>query len=234
MTSATSGGDDTPSPAEETPWEVRHGEQVYGPYSRQDMRTYIAEGRIVAETPVRRTGETEWRRAAEIAEFQQLFHRLAEQTGARGPGDAESFDQVAHAGPDLHGVPGGASAPDVGPTGYPPPHEARPRGETATLAHIVYGLLVANLFIGFTGLIGALIAHVKRGSAPPWLASHYRWQIRTFWWSLLFSVIGVLTLRYQIGWAIVMLTLIWYIYRAIKGWLRLSSDRAVDDPAAWF
>lgn len=234
MTSATPDGDDAPAPAEETLWEIRHSDQVYGPYSGQDMGTYVAEGRIIAETPVRRVGEREWRRAAEIAEFQALFHRLAKQTAHHAPQDAEAFDQVAHTEPDLHGVPGGASAADVGPTGYPPPHEARPRGETTTLAHIVYGLLVANLFIGFTGLIGAVIAHVKRGSAPPWLATHYRWQIRTFWWSLLFSVIGVLTLRYQIGWAIVTLTLIWYIYRAIKGWVRLSGDRAVDDPTAWF
>jgi len=104
-----------------------------------------------------------------------------------------------------------------------------------TLTTIIYALYAASLLVGITAIVAIVMNYVKKDDvAGTFLESHFRWQIRTFWWSLLFSVIGVLTLRYQIGWAIVTLTLIWYIYRAIKGWVRLSSDRAVDDPTAWF
>ena len=55
--------------------------------------------------------------------------------------------------------------------------------------------------------------------------SHFRWQIRTFWFSLLWSVIGGITTLIVIGIPILGVTLIWYIYRIVKGWLRLSEGK---------
>ncbi|MXZ09042.1 MAG: hypothetical protein F4Y79_06295, partial [Gemmatimonadetes bacterium] len=52
---------------------------------------------------------------------------------------------------------------------------------TSGTAKIVYILYLAELVVGITGLIGVIMAYVNRSDAPEWLASHYRFQIRTFW-----------------------------------------------------
>src|SRR6266545_1381519 len=52
--------------------------------------------------------------------------------------------------------------------------------------------LIAPLF-GIVGIIGIILAYVKRGDATgTWLASHYQWLIRTFWYSLLWGCIGAI------------------------------------------
>src|SRR5271169_843257 len=50
--------------------------------------------------------------------------------------------------------------------------------------------LIAPL-MGIVGIIAIILAYVKRGEAAgTWLASHYRWLIRTFWYSLLWGIVG--------------------------------------------
>ncbi len=49
--------------------------------------------------------------------------------------------------------------------------------------------------VGLAAIVGVIIAYVKRGDAQgTWVASHFTWLIRTFWWSLLWDLIGVLML----------------------------------------
>jgi uncharacterized membrane protein len=57
-----------------------------------------------------------------------------------------------------------------------------------TLPGVVYALHIAGVVTGgVTCLIGAVLAYISRKDAPEWLASHYDFQIRTFWLALLFS-----------------------------------------------
>ncbi|HEY7761152.1 MAG TPA: hypothetical protein VIA64_17195, partial [Burkholderiales bacterium] len=58
--------------------------------------------------------------------------------------------------------------------------------------------------------------------------SHFRWQIRTFWWGLLWSVVGGLTTWILIGFLILAATAIWVIYRIVKGWLSLSEGKPME------
>jgi uncharacterized membrane protein len=101
-------------------------------------------------------------------------------------------------------------------------------------AHLNYGLLGLGLFTGWLAAVFAvIIAYVKlndvRGTA---LESHYRWQIRTFWWGLLWTALGGLLFVLIIGalgpsyliWGVAW---IWGAYRVIKGWLRLADLRPV-------
>jgi uncharacterized membrane protein len=55
--------------------------------------------------------------------------------------------------------------------------------------------------------------------------SHFRWQIRTFWFGLLWSVVGAITVWLIIGFVVLGAVSIWYIYRIAKGWLRLSEAK---------
>jgi len=77
---------------------------------------------------------------------------------------------------------------------------------------------------------------VKRGeTADTWLASHYRWLIRTFWFSLLWGMIGLI-LFFTLALVIVGLLLgplvwiatsIWVLYRLIRGYLLFKDSRPV-------
>lgn len=58
-----------------------------------------------------------------------------------------------------------------------------------------------------------------------WLESHFRWQIRTFWFGLLWSVIGLIAAFVVIGYFLLIANAIWIIYRIVKGWLRLADGK---------
>ncbi len=97
-----------------------------------------------------------------------------------------------------------------------------------TLATIVYALQALGFFLGITWIVGVVIDYVKlddvRGT---WLESHFRWQIRTFWWGLLWGVVGTVLLLVLVGWLVLLAAGIWVIYRIVKGWLALSEGKPV-------
>ncbi len=122
-------------------------------------------------------------------------------------------------------------------------------------AHIVYALHALGLAVGAFGaasvlgsflfgwpsIIAVVINYVKRGEARgTWLESHFDWQIRTFWWALLWALIvaavSALLAVVIIGfatWALGMFVLgVWAIYRVARGWLRLKDHRPMPSAAA--
>lgn len=110
------------------------------------------------------------------------------------------------------------------------------RGRQAkSFANVVYVVYIVGLFtVGLVTIAGLIMAYIKRGNAAgTWVESHYSWLIRTFWWSLLFTIIGILLLNVMIGIPILFLTGLWYVYRLVKGFIYLNDLRAVD-ASAWF
>ncbi|CAM5184215.1 Putative membrane protein OS=Castellaniella defragrans OX=75697 GN=HNR28_001734 PE=4 SV=1 [Castellaniella defragrans] len=97
------------------------------------------------------------------------------------------------------------------------------------IATVVYGLQILGVFLGgVPALIGLIINYVKRSDVQGTLAqSHFRWQIRTFWFGLLWAVIGVVLLAVAIGMAVLVADGIWMIYRVVKGWLYLNDRKAM-------
>lgn len=96
--------------------------------------------------------------------------------------------------------------------------------------------VVGSFIFGWPSIIAVIINYVKRGDARgTWLDSHFSWQIRTFWfamlWSLLVFLIGLPLTLVIVGfgiWAVGFFILgIWAIYRIVVGWTRLTSRRAV-------
>src|SRR3954470_6256842 len=87
-----------------------------------------------------------------------------------------------------------------------------------TLPVVVYALYLAALIsAGMTAVVGVILAYVSKGAAPEWLQSHYVFQIRTFWLSLLFSVIGCVLLPLGIGFVILPAVGVWVAVRCILG-----------------
>jgi uncharacterized membrane protein len=109
-------------------------------------------------------------------------------------------------------------------------------GVAAVAALISHGLpLIAPLF-GLVGIIAIIVAYVKRADAQgTWVASHFHWLIRTFWWSLLWAVLGGLILitlgliliGIPIAFAVWIVDTLWVFYRLIKGILLFKESRPV-------
>jgi uncharacterized membrane protein len=95
--------------------------------------------------------------------------------------------------------------------------------------------LIAPL-MGLIGIVGLILAYVKRADAAgTWLESHYRWLIRTFWFSFLWGVVGGLVLitlgliliGIPIAISIWVIATIWVIYRLLRGYVLFKDSKAI-------
>lgn len=104
---------------------------------------------------------------------------------------------------------------------------SNPKNESLTLC--IYVLYLASFILGgFTALIALIINYVKLEDVKnTYLESHFRYQIRTFWFGLLWGAIGVITLIFLVGYIILLLNFIWTIYRYIKGYAKLSKKEPI-------
>ena len=96
--------------------------------------------------------------------------------------------------------------------------------------------VIGSFIFGWPSIIAVIINYVKRSDAKgTWLESHFQWQIRTFWYAMLASLVigasGALLAIVLVGfaiWAIGFFLLgIWAIYRIAAGWMRLNDRRAI-------
>ena len=95
-----------------------------------------------------------------------------------------------------------------------------------TLTTVIYALYAVSLFIGITAIVAIVLNYIKREEAQgTWLESHFTWQIRTFWWSLAWFVLGWITFLILIGWVVWGVAYIWFIYRIAKGWINLNDNK---------
>jgi uncharacterized membrane protein len=121
-----------------------------------------------------------------------------------------------------------------------------PREGLITLAHVIYGLhafsaltgmlspamIVTAFLTGWPSIIAVILNYVKRSDVRgTWLDSHFSWQIRTFWYALLWLALGGVLFVTVVGivFALVLWfgTGIWVLYRIIRGWLALSSQKTL-------
>src|SRR5215510_6791917 len=121
---------------------------------------------------------------------------------------------------------------------------SEPMPSVLSVAHLVYALHTMAILVGIAGaatvigsfvgslpsIVAVILNYVKRGEARgTWVASHYRWQIRTFWCTLLWALIGwalVMTLiGAVVGVPILIALTLWLLYRIVRGWMRLRDRR---------
>src|SRR5512147_543888 len=112
--------------------------------------------------------------------------------------------------------------------------------------HAIYGLhafslltgilgaasVVGAFLIGWPSIIAVILNYVKRSEARgTWLESHFRWQIRTFWYGLLWVSLCLAFIAVTLGigllivWLPLALVSLWFIYRIVRGWIALSDSR---------
>jgi uncharacterized membrane protein len=96
--------------------------------------------------------------------------------------------------------------------------------------------LVSAFLSGWPSLLALLLNYLKnRDMAGTWLASHLRWQRRTFWFALLWLVIGYFFLHTLVGVLIGLMVLLvagqWAFYRIARGWIYLIKHNPMPMPA---
>jgi uncharacterized membrane protein len=112
--------------------------------------------------------------------------------------------------------------------------------------HVIYGLHALSVVIGVTSaafivtafvfgvpsIVAVVLNYVKRDEARgTFLESHFRWQIRTFWFTLLWCAIGGVLFATIVG-VILAIPLfvvvgVWVIYRVVRGWLALKDNKPI-------
>jgi uncharacterized membrane protein len=123
---------------------------------------------------------------------------------------------------------------------------AAPRESLIRLAYAIYALHAFSLVTGIVGaatvvgafltgwpsIIAVILNYAKRSEVRgTWLESHFQWQIRTFWFGLLWValcalfIVATLGIGLLIAWLPLTLVGLWFIYRIARGWLRLNSHR---------
>ena len=113
-----------------------------------------------------------------------------------------------------------------------------------TTTHIIYGLHTLSILIGLTSaitvvgafvfgvpsIIAVIVNYVNQPNARgTFLESHFRWQIRTFWFALMWILIGfvlfITIIGIPISWIVIVGAGIWVIYRIARGWLTLQDRK---------
>lgn len=98
---------------------------------------------------------------------------------------------------------------------------------------LVYALQALSFVVGVSCIVAVIINYVKLADvSETWLASHFRWQIRTFWFSMLWLVLGGVTLILVVGYFVLVANAVWVIYRIVKGWLYLNDRKPMVVPVA--
>ena len=120
------------------------------------------------------------------------------------------------------------------------------RPSLVQLTHVIYGLHAIAVFVGVTSaatvaggfvfglpsLVAVFLNYLKRSDVNgTWLESHFRWQIRTFWftllWLMVYGALIITIIGIPIAWILIALLGLWVGYRVIRGWLALSGGRPV-------
>jgi uncharacterized membrane protein len=92
--------------------------------------------------------------------------------------------------------------------------------------------VIGAFLTGWPSLIAVILNYIKRPDVRgTWLESHFRWQIRTFWFGLLWVVLclGFIAITFGIGiivaWLPLLVVTVWFIYRIARGWVALNDGR---------
>ena len=110
---------------------------------------------------------------------------------------------------------------------------AAERNRLTLLTHVMYGLHTASWFsAGVFSVIAIILNYVKRPDLPDdFFRSHFRWQARSFWFTLLWLVLAApLWVLVIPGWIAYSIIGLWYLYRFIRGWWSFFEGRAMPVP----
>ena len=98
--------------------------------------------------------------------------------------------------------------------------------EAKKLTTVIYALYAASFLVGVTSIFAIIINYIKKDEmAGTVFESHFRWQMRTFWFGLLWAVLGGILIFVVVGFVVLLVDAIWIIYHIAKGWLSLNENK---------
>ena len=128
----------------------------------------------------------------------------------------------------------------------PAPDLGGVRPSLVQLTHLIYALHAIAVVVGVTSaatvaggfvfglpsLLAVFLNYLKRGDvAGTWLESHFRWQIRTFWftalWLVVYGLLIVTIVGIPLAWMLIAVLGFWVGYRVVRGWVALGGVRPV-------
>ena len=127
-----------------------------------------------------------------------------------------------------------------GPTGRTSPDSLVTWTNVIYLLHafsLLTGILgaatvIGAFLVGWPSIIAVILNYLKRRDVRgTWLESHFLWQIRTFWFGLLWVslcvifVVATLGIGILVAWLPLGVITIWFIYRIARGWMALNERR---------
>lgn len=105
-----------------------------------------------------------------------------------------------------------------------------PDDNLKNLTQLVYILQAISLVVGVTSIAGLILNYLKRDEVKgTYLESHFAWQMKTFWLALLGVILGWLLAIVLIGFLILGVVGLWYIYRIVKGWLAFNDGKELSN-----
>lgn len=115
-----------------------------------------------------------------------------------------------------------------------PTTPAPPRAAASdSTAKIIYILYLVSLAVGVTSLVGVIMAYVNVGEAPEPLRTHYRFQIRTFWIGIAYSLLGLVLTVVVVGFVLWGFVAVWLIVRCVKGLKHLDRGEPYPNATTW-
>ena len=121
-----------------------------------------------------------------------------------------------------------------------------PSANMVQLTYLIYGLhlfsaingvltsafIVTAFLSGWPSILAVMLNYIKRGATrDTYLESHFRWQIRTFWFALMWLVVGAILVVTVIGiplaWILIVAIGLWVLYRMMLGVARLMNQQAM-------
>lgn len=121
-----------------------------------------------------------------------------------------------------------ADVPLSGPENPPPVLPPAVDADQKLIAGIAYGLYALSLFgLVLPSVAAIVINYLKRDTSTPLYRAHHQWMIHTFWWGLLWSIVGGVLSLVLIGWVVLFVVWVWWIYRLIRGFLALMENQSI-------
>ncbi|MEO1104345.1 MAG: hypothetical protein AAFW98_11525 [Pseudomonadota bacterium] len=92
-----------------------------------------------------------------------------------------------------------------------------------------------SLAIPFLAILAVIVAHQSAKQDPPaWLASHYTYQIRTFWIGLVAYLIAWALMFVGVGLLLLPLIAVWVVARSVRGLINIARQDPIEDPQSFF
>lgn len=105
--------------------------------------------------------------------------------------------------------------------------------EADAIGVYVYYLYLVGILIQFMYIPGIIIAYMYQGKSSEWMKSHYRFQIRTFWISILYLVSSSILIPLFIGFLGYIFIIVWILIRSVQGIRAFNRSQPIAKPATW-